>query len=124
MLGAMSEMLRRVVKQCLWENHELTVEHEKLSEENEELREKLSQALSANNSKPSRFSVLPKASADTHDTMAQRKESQTGTSHTETDQVKDEVGGGHGDMGQKANSPLSQGSPCGSDWANVEKPDV
>lgn len=116
MLGAMSEKLRRVVRQCLWENHELTVENEKLREENEELREQLDQAHTTNSSKPDHDVARPKTSEGTLHTVSQPGNPEIATSPTEADRE------GHGDI--RANSPQSQGSPCGSDWASVERPNV
>lgn len=123
-LGTMSEKLRRVIKQCLWENYELTQKNVKLRDENDELREELDQADTANGSKPGHDFVRPKISRGTLNTVSQRGISETGTSHAEADLAKYAVDEGYGVVSQRVNSPLSQSPSCGSGWADVQGLDV
>ncbi|KEQ62439.1 uncharacterized protein M437DRAFT_66307 [Aureobasidium melanogenum CBS 110374] len=100
MLSAMSEKLRRVVKEIIWEIRELRIENEKFWEENEKLKEELDQARTANNSKLDHVSVPPKTSEGVFDTVSQQNIPETATSHTEADQVRHAVGEGHEDTNQ------------------------
>ncbi|KAG9695512.1 hypothetical protein KCU95_g8481, partial [Aureobasidium melanogenum] len=124
MLSAMSEKLRRVVKEIIWEIRELRIENEKFWEENEKLKEELDQARAANNSKLDHVSVPPKTSEGVLDTVSQQNIPETATSHTEADQVRHAVGEGHEDTTQRANGLQSGISSCGSDWANIEESDL
>ncbi|KAH0033950.1 hypothetical protein KCU78_g2357, partial [Aureobasidium melanogenum] len=120
MLNARREKRRRVVKGYLWENQEPSKHNGELRQENEELREELDQARAADNSKSGHVSVRPEISEEALDIVSQQEISQTATSHTEADGVKDTEGEGHGDTGQRSNSLLSQKSSCSSDWEDVE----
>ncbi|KAG9853609.1 hypothetical protein KCU98_g2907, partial [Aureobasidium melanogenum] len=123
-LSARSEKRRRVAKGYLWENQEPSKNNGELSQENEELREDLDQALAVNNSKPSHVSVRPKIFEGALDIVSQQETSETATSHTQADRVKDTERGGHGDTDQRANSLLSQKFSCCSDWEHVQGVDL
>ncbi|KAG9662807.1 hypothetical protein KCU64_g1713, partial [Aureobasidium melanogenum] len=124
MLSARSEKRRRLAEGYLWGNQEPFKNNGELSQENWELREELDQALAANNSKSSHVSVRPEISKRALDIVSQQESSETATSHTEADRVKDTESEGYGDTGQRANSLLSQKSSCSSDWENVEGVDL
>ncbi|KAG9569772.1 hypothetical protein KCU71_g1793, partial [Aureobasidium melanogenum] len=124
MLSARSEKRRRVAEGYLWGNQEPTKNNGELSQENGELREELDQALTANNSKSSHVSVRLEISKRALDIVSQQESSETATSHTEADRVKDTESEGYGDTGQRANSLLSQKSSCSSDWEIVEGVDL
>ncbi|KAG9663549.1 hypothetical protein KCU95_g7116, partial [Aureobasidium melanogenum] len=117
MLSARSEKRRRVAKGYLWGDQEP-------SKNNGELREELIQARAANNFKPGHVSVCPEVSEGALGIVSQQEISETATSHSEADRVKDTEGEGHEDTGQRANSLLSQKSSYSSDWENVEGIDL
>lgn len=124
MLGALSEKLRRLVEEVIWENRELDMENDRLREDNKKLREEVSKAKDIKNSGISHLCIPQQTSEDTVATVSQHEDSEKSTSAVEAEQIKDAVSDGHGSIDQRVNSPLSQDSPCGSDWASVEEPDV
>ncbi|KAH0360234.1 hypothetical protein KCU65_g9532, partial [Aureobasidium melanogenum] len=115
---------RIMAEEHLWRNQEPSKETTELRQKNKELREDLDQAHAVDTSKSGSGLVRPKMYERILDRVARQETSDTATSHTEADQVRRAEGEGNGDAGERANGPLSQNSQCGSEWADVEKPDL
>lgn len=122
LLSAESERRRRVAKECSWTNQDPSKKNEERCNENQELRKEVDQVHVTDNSKLGYISIRPKISEGTFETLSQQEGSETVNSCREADQAEDAEGEGNRGSGQRVNSPLSQSSSCGSDWANIEKP--